>query len=83
MFLIVARQIVLEIDGDCEFRHVYPGLMAAIDAVEGSAKAQGAARFALNRNIMMPVSKEYLQIGYTYPDLKCDTHFSTSSFTAE
>jgi len=60
-----ARQIVLEIDGDCEFRHVYPGLMAAIKAVEGyNPKAQGAARFPLNRNIMMPVSKEYLQKMY-------------------
>ena len=58
----LARQIVLEIDGDCDFTHVYPALVNAIKSVEG--KYIGGARFPLNRDIMLPVSRSYLIIGY-------------------
>jgi len=58
---VKARQIVLEIDGECEFQHVYPGLMNAIKAVEGK---QMLAKFPLNYDIMMPVSRDYLEKMY-------------------
>jgi len=56
-----ARQIVLEIDCDCEFNHIRPALVNAIKAVEGKTML---ARFPLNNNIMMPVSRDYLEKMY-------------------
>ena len=68
---------MLEIDGDCNFNHVYPALVNAIKAVEGKTML---ARFPLENDIMLPVSKTYLTIGYCKLYHSLNTVFKCTPF---
>lgn len=55
---IKARQVILEVDVDCSYEHIYPALEAACQAIQGQ-KMDYYQNFGYGR--MMPMSRTYLE----------------------
>ena len=55
----LARQIVLEVDVDCEYEHIYPLLLNSIKAISGE-KFDMNKGFGYAENKMMPISRTNL-----------------------
>ena len=57
--LFLARQIVLEVDVDCDYEHIYPILLNTIKSISGE-KFDMNKGFGYAENKMMPISKTNL-----------------------